>query len=207
MKKHISIIVFYGALWGLVEATLGHVLHVLPMKIGWMFWFPIAFFFMKTIYLKTGEKSSVIYLAIIAALIKLIDFFNPVRIDYVINPAISIILEGLVMFAGLKIIEKYKVTINYFSLISISTGWRILYILYVLCLPYSWIKISPIGDWNHFSQYFIIENIINSLIIYACYKLANKLNRKNGIGVYNYSVSPYFSLMILVLTVYIQWAL
>lgn len=206
MKKHICIIAFYGAIWGLVEATLGHALHILPVKLGWMLWFPIAFYFMKTVYLKTGKHWSVIITALIAAIIKLADLFAPVRIDYVINPAVSILLESLAVYTIFRVVSSYG--INKSSIILINTGWRILYMLYVLFLPEYLIKISPISSLQSFLNFFVIENIVSSIIIYAIEIIRKKTKTGEKISEQNYiALSPVLSVTMLIIAVYIQWVL
>ncbi len=206
MKKHICIIVFYGAIWGLVEATLGHVLHIWPVKIGWMLWFPIAFYFMKTVYLKTGKHWSVIITALIAAIIKLVDLFAPVRIDYVINPAVSIVLESLAVYTIFRVVSRYG--INKSSIILINTSWRILYILYVLFLPEYLIEISPISSLQSFLNFFIIENIVTSLFIYVIGIILQKTKSSAKNEAQNYiELSPVLSVTMLIIAVYIQWVI
>ena len=206
MKKHICIIVFYGAIWGLVEATLGHALHILPVKIGWMLWFPIAFSFMKTVYLKTGKHWSVIITALITANIKLVDLFTSVRIDYVINPAVSIVLESIAVYTIFRVVSSYG--INKSSIILINTGWRILYMLYVLFLPEYLIKISPISSCQSFLNFFFIENIVTSIFIYAIEKIREKSkNLKNKENINYNEFSPVLSVTMLIISVYIQWVI
>lgn len=206
MKKHICIIAFYGAIWGLVEATLGHALHILPVKIGWMLWFPIAFYFIKTVYLKTGKHWSVIITALIAAIIKLVDLFAPVRIDYVINPAVSIVLESLTVYSIFRVVSRYGLKKS--SIFLSNTGWRILYMIYVLFLPEYLIKISPISSWQSFFNFFVIENIVTSLFIYAIEKIRNKTKIGEKKEEQSYTeLSPVLSVTMLIIAVYIQWVL
>ncbi len=206
MKKHICIIAFYGAIWGLVEATLGHALHILPVKLGWMLWFPIAFYFMKIVYLKTGKHWSVIITALIAAIIKLVDLFAPVRIDYVINPAVSIVLESLAVYTIFRVVSRYR--INKSSIILINTSWRILYILYVLFLPEYLIEISPISSLQSFLNFFIIDNIVTSLFIYVIGIILQKTKSSAKNEAQNYiELSPVLSVTMLIIAVYIQWVI
>lgn len=108
MERNITTIIFWGATWGLVEATLGYVLHSVLLSVGWFFWFPLAFFFMNRVFKRTGSLVSILYTSSIAAGIKLVNFLLPTRIDRVINPAVSILLEGLMVFAVFAIVEYKK---------------------------------------------------------------------------------------------------
>ena len=47
-------IVFFGALWGITEATLGFLLHFLPPTIAGIVMFPIAVLILVKAYKATG---------------------------------------------------------------------------------------------------------------------------------------------------------
>lgn len=205
MKKNITTIIFWGSLWGLVEATVGHVLHIIPFKIGWMMWFPIAFYFMNKVHTITNMKGSVMYAALLAALIKLIDLFAPIRIDYVINPAISIIFEGLAIFITLGLFEKYNIFNNKVYAIVINSSWRLMYIIYVLFLPSFLRDISPISGLQPFIKFFFIENLVTSLIVFAYIQLSKQYKEKIDSQNYNYYFAPSLSMILLSLSIYIQY--
>jgi hypothetical protein len=44
MEKLMLAVLFYGGIWGVFEATVGYLLHLLPFSIGWLVWYPIACF-------------------------------------------------------------------------------------------------------------------------------------------------------------------
>lgn len=111
MKRYWSSIVFWGALWGFTEATLGYVLHSLSLNIGWVLWFPLAFCFIDSVYRKTNNLNSIIFTSFIAATIKMVDFIMPVSPDRVVNPAVSIIFEGLAVFVLFKSIENRQAAV------------------------------------------------------------------------------------------------
>ncbi|PKM45484.1 MAG: hypothetical protein CVV03_06725 [Firmicutes bacterium HGW-Firmicutes-8] len=177
MRKDISAIVLWGALWGIAEATVGYVLHMITFRIGWFFWFPIAFFFMNRVYKDTGKLSSILYTCSIASAIKLTNLLLPARIDKVINPAVSILFEGVVVFTAFKLVEKYeqKVNFRFFGVLAASMSWKVLYSLYLLTLP-SWIvSISPIRSPEPFLRFLLVESTINALVIYSCLTAAEKI--------------------------------
>jgi hypothetical protein len=180
MKINISAIILWGAVWGLVEATLGYVLHSFSLSVGWLFWFPLAFCFMDKVYRQTNSLISILYTSVIAAAVKLIDFLLPTSIDRIINPAVSIILEGLVVFAAFKIIERkqYFFRFKYLEALAASVGWRVLYIVYILLMPAFFFNASPLRAVNPFLKFFLLESIMNSLIIYAYIKIAERTNTR-----------------------------
>jgi len=81
-------IIVWGSLWGIFEATVGYLLHLVPFNYGYLVWYPVACFFMANIYRKTSRVSSLFYIGLLSAAIKLINLLFPVRIDKVINPAV-----------------------------------------------------------------------------------------------------------------------
>lgn len=102
-KKFLNLVLFYGGLWGLAEATLGYLLHFLPTGVAGMIMFPVAFYFMSNLYKTTGMQSAVLMAGCVAAGIKLTGLAIPYpSLMSVINPAVSILLESLVIFAFVK---------------------------------------------------------------------------------------------------------
>jgi hypothetical protein len=102
-KKFLSMILFFGGLWGLTEATLGYLLHFLPTGVAGMTMFPVAFYLMFNLYKNTGLQSAILMAGCVAAGIKLTGLAIPLQSPMsVINPAVSILLESMVVFAFVK---------------------------------------------------------------------------------------------------------
>ena len=98
-KQFVWISLFWGSLWGLVEATLGQVLHRIPIPgIAGAVMFPIGVFFMVQAYRNSGKIPVIFLTALVAANIKLIDLLLPARSPLAaINPAIAILCESFVV--------------------------------------------------------------------------------------------------------------
>jgi hypothetical protein len=222
VKKEISSIIFWGALWGLFEATVGYVLHALEIRIGFLVWFPAAYFFMSQVYKQTGKPHSVFYTSMIAAAIKLIDFLLPVRIDMVLNPFASILLEGLTVFAVYRSLEKQKNSLlryDWFKALSVSMSWRLLYLLYLLPMPEFIVKISPLSGVGPLLKFLLFEGIMGGAVIYigiaaaktmAQHKAAENQEASNVrsfvSSLWNrISLHPLYSAILLVLAVFVQW--
>jgi hypothetical protein len=200
-------IIFWGALWGIAEATIGHLLHIWALPIGWLIWFPFAFGIMWAAYRQTGWAGIVFYIALVASGIKLIDLLTPVRIDYVINPAVSILLEGLAAFVVFKIFEaqKGKYSIRLLSIAIVSVLWRILYAIYIAFLPVALIKISPVNGVISSLRFLLLESAVNGLLIYGVFKLFSKC--RFGIRHHYFTPHPALSLGILLMACIVQWKL
>lgn len=168
MKKNLYAVITFGAVWGIFESTVGYLLHLFGLRIGWMIWFPAAYFFIHQTYCYTESFSSVLCTALIASSVKLINLFFPGRIDMVINPAISIVLEALaVMLVYKYVVNKQKDKRNPFVILLAGFTWRTLYICYILCMPQSYIDIAPFTTVNSFLEYIFLYNVVNTALITA----------------------------------------
>ena len=92
-------ILFRGAFWGILESTVGALMHLLPVRLGFLVWVPMAMGCMLGAYRATGKARAVLCAAAIAAAFKLTNLVFPIRADKVLNPAVSILLEGLSLAA------------------------------------------------------------------------------------------------------------
>jgi len=142
--KHIQTTLLLGALWGIAEATIGHLLHFLPCGFSGMIMFPIGFYFMYNAYLTTDKKSAVIATGFIAASIKFVDFLLPMKSPMgILNPAMSIVLESLVVYGFIKVFAGKKTFVHTFGL---GLSWVVLFILVqaIVFRPADGLYLSPL---------------------------------------------------------------
>lgn len=170
--RKLCIIAFWGGLWGLTEATVGHFLHLVAFPIGWLVWFPLAFGFMGTVYQQTGQPDSVFTTALIAASIKLANLAMPVPVVYVINPSISILLEGVAVFVVFRALVKLDRPnpVGLWPLMGINLLWRALFCVYLLFLPADFVKATQLIGLMPFLQFLLFESAVNSLTIYGAFR-------------------------------------
>lgn len=220
-KKLISAIIFWGSLWGIEEATLGHLLHIHTLNIGGLIWFPLAYFFMSIVYKQTGKLNSILSASIIAAAIKLVNIFMTTNLVIIVCPALSIILEGASLFVILNIIKSKK-TLQKFKLIeivSVSLLWRVLFLLSLIFIP-TWIMSSyPFKTVSSIIKLLFYEGLINSFLIYGTIILVKILNEKNRYFklfkdkiilsrlIKEMCIKPVVSLSLLAVALIIQWVL
>jgi hypothetical protein len=165
-------IFIWGGIWGIFEVTVGYLLHLLPFKVGWLVWYPVASFFMLNVYRRTRKVSSILYIGFLSASIKLLNLFLPGRIDRVINPAVSIILEALSMAAVIFAVHalkqrKHSVWVKAVAALCMNTGWRLLYVFYVAFLVPGWMReISVIRSADAFVTFFVVHNLFTSLVLF-----------------------------------------
>jgi hypothetical protein len=107
VRSSLAIILYWGTLWGLLEASLGHVLHIIriPGLAGFVM-FPVGIYFMLKAYRDSKSFRAIFATAVVAAAIKLSDLFLPgtYTLD-IIRPALAILTESLAVVALLSMIE------------------------------------------------------------------------------------------------------
>jgi hypothetical protein len=170
-------IVVWGAIWGIFEATVGYVLHLLPVSLSSFVLYPAACFFMANVYRNTKRTSSVIFAGLLCAAVKMLNLLLPGRIDRVVNPAVSIVFEALAMAAAVALIryvwgEKQKgPTGKAFIPLGANTGWRVLFVLYLLFLVPEWMReISVISAMEKFVPFFVTQNAVTSALLWSGYQ-------------------------------------
>lgn len=88
-------ILFWGSIWGIIEATLGWVLHATSLHHGTSnILFAFGIFCMLSALARSGKSSAVMLTAVVASVIKLADFLLPGVEGGVLHPAMYILLEG-----------------------------------------------------------------------------------------------------------------
>lgn len=138
-KKFLSIlfpVLFYGALWGIFEATLGTLLHLPAFEAGGLFtkssiiMVPVAFLIMTLCYKKTGSLISVVFAGLISATIKLSTAIVVPFGIYVYFPAIYIVVESLAMFGALAIFRPTNVlsTKTFAAFVAAAVTYQFTYI-------------------------------------------------------------------------------
>lgn len=171
--------IFYGALWGITEATLGYLVHLTNISSTFVL-LPIAFFFMKQAYKSTGKISSIFAISIISCIIKLSNIFTGIRIDKVINPVISILQEGCAFACYIFAINKLETKINkvqkYGAILIMNTMWRIAYCLYLICAPEVIYKYSILISTSKTIDFMITKNLGTSVIIMGLFLIEDKIN-------------------------------
>ena len=172
--KMMAISLFWGSLWGIAEATLGYLVHLvtfIPGLAGFIM-FPIGFYFMDRAYKESGKYISLLSTSAVAATIKLMDLFLPgLNPIFTINPAMAILMEGALLMIAYKMIQQSQRTFRFREALMAAAGWRATFILYSLAL----MALSISDDFFHIGignilRFFILESLVNALFITAYLK-------------------------------------
>ncbi len=167
MKKQVSAVLFWGGLWGISEATVSYLVHLFLPGMGWFFYYPLAYGFMAGACRQTGQPLTALLCAFLSAAIKLINLPMSPRLDYVINPAVSILLEGLAVWLALRFIksrEKPAVRDGLLPLVT-SAAWRGLYLAYLLLAPSFIREASVLYTPDALLRFATLELLGNALVI------------------------------------------
>lgn len=134
MKNKLDVfvkIVFFGSVWGLLEATLGFALHFLPGFISGSVMFPIVLFILYRAYKALGSKRAILYVALIAMSIKSVNLLIPyMYAAKTINPMIAMFLEAGLVFAVIPMLDSKKLVHKVSGIVIASLVWRMAYIGY-----------------------------------------------------------------------------
>jgi hypothetical protein len=178
VTKITMVSLFWGALWGIAEATLGYLAHliaVIPGIAGFIM-FPIGFYFMTRAYRAVGKTGVLFSTAAVAAGIKLVDLFlpglSPIK---TVNPALSILMEALVVMAVLKLGDGVRVEAGRFRFreaLAVSAGWRLGFLFYSLLLFVFAVSVEFIQiGLVHILRFMLLESVVNALIIVGYLKM------------------------------------
>lgn len=171
MKKRFLSVIFWGAMWGIGEATVGHIIHqgaiALPGLPGFIM-FPVAFYFMRKVYLETKEPKAVFYAAAIAAAVKLVDFLVPGYIAIrIINPALSILLEGLAVALVFAYCDRNDRVFGFLEGFSTGILWRSLWLMYMFMISLFELPAALITDGVIVSlRFLLVESFVNAILIF-----------------------------------------
>ena len=165
-KKLVVQILFYGSLWGIVEATLGYALHWIPATIAGSILFPIAGLILYKAYQETNSRLSLMYMGLVAASIKAVDFYLPqISIYKTLNPMISILMEALLVVLVVNLLVDPKPGRKYLALPIASIGWRALFLAWMVAQFYLTGNQAPyIQTIGAASQFLLVSGLLSGLI-------------------------------------------
>ncbi|HLP62796.1 MAG TPA: hypothetical protein VK186_28415 [Candidatus Deferrimicrobium sp.] len=181
MNQIAAISLFWGSLWGIAEATLGYLIHLakfFPGLAGFVM-FPIGFYFMNRAYRESGKTISLFSTSAAAATIKLVDLFLPgLSPIATINPALAILMEGAVVMAIYRVVQKKQQVFGFRELLMAAVGWRAVFVFYSFVL----MVLSISADFFHkgigyFLRYFFLNPLANAVFIAIYLKISKALER------------------------------
>jgi hypothetical protein len=168
----IIIALFWGSLWGLAEATLGHILHLLriPGLAGFVM-FPVGLVFMLKAYKASNNLSVILSTSVVAATIKLSNILLPGTSPLdVFNPAIAIICESLAVFVLFFFIRQ-RVHQRHLILGWLVLSWRLLFVTFLIMMEALFPSQNLISlGFERLLSFFLWESVANGILIYLLMK-------------------------------------
>ena len=129
--ERLSVILVFGSIWGIIEATLGYALHLLPALIAGSVMFPLVMFILLRARRATTNRIDIILIGFLAAMIKSVNLLMPaLNIYKTINPMVAIILQSLVVFAVVPLSERQTNIAKLVVLVASSIAWRGLFLAF-----------------------------------------------------------------------------
>ncbi|MFW5913621.1 MAG: hypothetical protein ACOCSM_01035, partial [Bacillota bacterium] len=128
--KMVPDILFFAALWGIVEATLGYALHWIPGPlIAGSILFPFAMLILVQAYKRLESRKALLAIGALAALIKSVNLLMPNLNQFkVINPMIAIVMETAVITVVAVAFVSNRKPVMIGAVVGASIGWRGLYL-------------------------------------------------------------------------------
>ena len=176
-KKNVLLYsVFYGSLWGLAEAVLGYLLHLIPFSVSGFIMFPIGFYFMMRSYKYTQDLNSILLVGTIAAVIKLADLAMPfLPVIKTVVPSASILFEAIVVTVAYGLFKEMRSKISVPGIVAASLGWRLLFLLLQYVLTLFSIKSGLIaGGLQSILSFVLLEGLVNAVILFFIMRFAGK---------------------------------
>ena len=189
--KMIFQVLFWGALWGIVEATLGTILHLPVFDAPGIYLcsstiiIPIAYCLMANCYKRTGSFYSVYLMGVLAGVIKLTTAFIIGFINRVYMPAIYIVVESLAMGTALAVFKPKNVLSlkTFASVVVANTAYQFLY-LAIRIADNNPNAFASMEAWSKLGEPYVLTiNFVACLYtlaiggaIYGLVKLAEKKN-------------------------------
>lgn len=179
MKRNLLLLLFWGSVWGICEASIGCTLHLASVALPGLpgaLMFPIGFFCMVRVRKDTGKTIAPFYIATIAAAIKLVDFLLPGHVTiYVVNPALAIVMEGLAVSGVYAVFRSPKRVADYTRVLGMGILWRALFASYLFVISLYELPAALVTSGAvTLLRFVLLESFFNSLIIYAGLWLAPK---------------------------------
>mgnify|MGYP003296147789 CR=1 FL=1 len=207
-SKTLFTVLFLGALWGILEATIGTILH-LPVVHEIIFFastavmLPIAYLITGRAYKITGKSRTVLYVGLVAASIKSITFVLGLPVQYVINPMVAIILESSVMAVAFKVSKPENVCSlkSFATFVVASLAFRVAYVSYSMSTAGAFGSAYLVGGsivWNEVTQYVItalgISCIYAAIYMVVGKAVSSKIPAKSLGKLQHFAYSPVFSI-------------
>ena len=199
-KTFISNIIFWGSIWGIMEATLGYLLHWLPQLISGNIMFPIGAAILLLAYKVNSSRLTVMGVGLVATLIKAINLCMPnISMFKVLNPMISMLIQTLLFVIIVPLIIDKRSYYRSFFVIFASILWRGAYVL-IMAIQYldsGYIQ-TCLNTYEKALKFIVINGMLSGIFASALIAIVSYVSKRISSS-YNYKISPLFSTAVMAL--------
>ncbi len=173
-------VLFFGAIWGILEATVGYVLQFLPPLVSGSVMFPIAAALMMITYQNTKSRSSMIYVAAIAATIKSINLFMPgLPAIKTYNPMIAMMLQSFVLAVFVPLFKKNSMPTVLTSIALVGISWRILFLGNIaINHALTDFRFPQLANLSSMFEFVLILGIMEALVLGVIHMIYSAIKQK-----------------------------
>jgi len=167
--------VFYGSLWGILEASLGHFLHYIPLPLSGFIMFPLAYLLMRRAFRITGDSRVIFLMGFIAAAIKLVDLAIPgLPAVKTINPAMALLIEA--MAVGIYSSVKLNQTALIPRILGINFSWRVFFLGFAFLVDrFTAAKVGLVQSSKTVLIFLLVNGILSAVFTLAFHFLEEKV--------------------------------
>lgn len=205
----LTTIIFFGAFWGFLEATLGHALQFMPSIISGLIMFPIAAVILIKAYKALGKKQYLVYIGFIAAAIKAVDFFLPgLPPAKTFNPMLAIILEAMVVAVAYSLFANRRQIKIALGAVITSVSWRLLFAIYMYASFMSSGKLAPyLATPGKAFSFIVISGALGGLLLMGLLAIDGMMTKKSIVVTTKRRIytKPSFAVMMLIVALSAQY--
>lgn len=162
----------------------------------------MACYYMNRVRKETAKREPIIYMAVLAACIKLLDFFipghDPIRIIY---PAMAIVLEGMAVYGGFILAEKRDRGFGYLEALFVSLSWRMVF----TAVQFMTLPQSQVPTLQSLMKFFLVDSPINSGLIYLYIRFIRSREKVEGEMITR--INPIAAVVTLALSILSKWVI
>ncbi len=172
LKKFWPVILFYGALWGIIEATLGFALQlpIFPHIASGLVMFPIAMTLLAAAYRRTQSAQSLLFIGLVAASIRAVNLFSPVLLTpwRTVNPMIAIVVESLLVLVVITVVIKRPWPQKVAAIMVASIGWRLTFmgVQGINLAVFDFVHVN-LTSWRLFAEFTLLQGFLSGLVAVA----------------------------------------
>lgn len=173
-------VLFFGAIWGILEATLGYVLQFLPPLVSGSVMFPIAATLMLITYQNTKSRKAMIYVAAIAASIKAINLFMPgLPAIKTYNPMIAIMLQSFVLVIFIPLFKKESIPTVVTGIAVVGFSWRLLFLANIaINNALTGFLFQQLASSSNMIEFVLMLGLIEALVLGTIHLIRMGINQK-----------------------------